>query len=104
MKDKMSTSAKGKMDEERTHRAAFRCPFELGPQERDLLSEAQTSSNGIYFLKLGENGALWGGYYANYRESKLAISWYEGVWFEIEHDCATFRATRIVCDGLGIVH
>src|SRR5580692_6387112 len=100
----MATSAKGKMDEERAHHAALRCPFKLGPQEQDLLSEAQTSSNKIYFLKIGEDGALWGGYYANYRGSKLAVSWYEGVWFEIERDRTTFRATRIVRDGLGITH
>jgi hypothetical protein len=100
----MSTSAKGKMDEEQTCRAALRCPFELGPQERDLLSEAQTSSNGIYFLKLGEDGAPWGGYYANYRGTKLAVSWYKGIWFEIKRDRATFRATQIVHDGLGIIH
>jgi hypothetical protein len=80
----MSTSAKGKMDEEQACCAALRCPFELGPQEQDLLSEAQTSSNGIYFLKLGEDGAPWGGYYANYRGTKLAVSWYEGIWFEIK--------------------
>jgi hypothetical protein len=80
----MTTSTKGKMDEERARRAALRCPFKLGPQERDLLSEIQTSSNGIYYLKLGEGGAPWGGYYANYKGSKLAVSWYEGVWFEIE--------------------
>jgi hypothetical protein len=97
-------SAKGKMDEEHARCAALRFPFELGPQERDLLSEAQTSSNGIYFLKLGEHGAPWGGYYANYRGSRLAVSWYEGVWFKIERDCATFCATHIVHDGLGIVH
>jgi hypothetical protein len=100
----MSTSTKGKMDEECARRAALRCPFELGPQERDLLSEAQTSSNRIYFLKIGEDGAPWGGYYANYRGSKLAVSWYEGVWFKIERDRATFHTTWIVRDGLGIVH
>src|SRR5580692_10639664 len=100
----MTMSTKGKMDEECARRAALRCPFELGPQERDLLSEIQTSSNGIYYLKLGEGGAPWGGYYTNYKGSKLAVSWYEGVWFEIERDQATFHATCVTRDGLGITH
>jgi hypothetical protein len=56
----------------------------------------------LQFLVMGQEGALWTGYYANFYGVKLAISNFLRIWFEIRRHEGSFEAFQVAREALNL--
>jgi hypothetical protein len=77
-----------------------RCPFFLEPEDRDLIPTAYKAN--LRFLVTGQEGAPWTGYWADFYGTKLAVSNFLGIWFEIRRREGSFEAFRVAREALNL--
>jgi hypothetical protein len=56
----------------------------------------------LWFLVMGQEGAPWTGYYADFYGVKLAISNFLGIWFEIQRRDDSFKAFQVAQEALNL--
>jgi hypothetical protein len=67
-----------------------RCPFYLEPEDRDSVPAVYKTN--LRFLVMGQEGAPWTGYWADFYGVKLAVLNFLGIWFEIRRCEGSFEA------------
>jgi hypothetical protein len=86
----------------RTQYAQLRRPFPIQTRQEDDLPINEM--NEISFLQAQDDQVPWTGYYANWSGAHIAVENYEGIWFEIERDGASWRVIRVARAELALVH
>ena len=77
---------------------ALRCPFEITLETTDTIPAEYRGD--AYHFTVGQEGIPFTRYYINFRGTKLAVSNYYGVWFEIQKRDTIFEAKRVARDKL----
>jgi hypothetical protein len=72
----------------------------LEPEDRNSVPSVYKTN--LRFLVMGQEGAPWTGYYADFYGVKLAVSNFLGIWFEIRRREGSFEAFRVVCEALNL--